>query len=58
MKRRMRRAGVRRFILLAIAVLAVLGRAALDGEAAQPRVERAAPPSYWEAIIRGRIGPG
>lgn len=49
---------MRRFVLLAVAVLAVLGWAALDSDSAAPaRVERAAPPSYWEAIIHGRIRP-
>lgn len=49
---------MRRFLLLGIAVLLVLARAAINGTAAAPaRAERAEPPSYWEAIIQGRIRP-
>jgi len=47
---------VRRFLLLAIAVLCVLASAAISGGVPVPA--RAEPPSYWEAIIQGRVSPG
>ena len=50
---------MRRMLMLALVVAAVLARSVLGGAATATtgKVDRAQPPSYWEAITQARMRP-